>query len=78
MEGTTRPTDAERGTVQIYFGHRDRAPLANDSAIPAALWRDHENAETRGFDGVLNERTRLPMAAFGADQSERGSASKKH
>ena len=61
---TTRHTEVERKTVQIYYGHPDRAPLANDSAIPATLWRDHESAETRAFYGVLNERTRLIAAAF--------------
>jgi len=62
---TTRPTTSERKTVQIYYGHRDRAPLANDSGIPATLWRDHPDAETRAFYGVLNQRTKLYMAAFG-------------
>ena len=61
---TTRPTEVERKTVQIYYGHRDRAPLANDSAIPATLWRDHTDPETRAFYGVLNERTRLMLSAF--------------
>ena len=61
---TTRPTTAERRTVQIYYGHRDRAPLANDSSIPAAFWRDGADEETRGFYGVLNERTKKYMAAF--------------
>ena len=61
---TTRPTDATRKTVQIYYGHRDRAPLANDSAIPATLWRDHSDSETRAFYGVLNERTQILMHAF--------------
>ena len=40
-------------------------PLSNDSGIPAALWRDHPDAQTRAFYGVLNRRTRLYMAAFG-------------
>jgi hypothetical protein len=62
---TTRPTQAIRKTVQIYYGHRHRPYLANDSAIPATLWRDHPDAETRAFYGVLNERTRTFMAAFG-------------
>ena len=61
---TTRPTQAERRTVQIYYGHRNRAPLANDSSIPAAFWRDSEDAETRAFYGVLNERTKVYLAAF--------------
>jgi ectoine hydroxylase-related dioxygenase (phytanoyl-CoA dioxygenase family) len=62
---TTRPTQAIRKTVQIYYGHRQRPYLANDSVIPATLWRDHPDAETRAFYGVLNERTRTFMAAFG-------------
>jgi hypothetical protein len=63
---TVRPTPAgrERKTAQIYYGHRDRRYLADDSAIPAALWRDHPDAETRAFYGVLNERTRLWLTAF--------------
>ncbi len=63
---TTRPTQAVRKTVQIYYGHRQRPYLANDSGIPPAFWRDHVDAETRAFYGVLNERTRLYMAAFGS------------
>jgi hypothetical protein len=62
---TTRPTQAIRKTVQIYYGHRQRPYLANDSGIPATLWRDHPDAETRDFYGVLNERTRTLAAAFG-------------
>ena len=62
---TTRPTRAVRKTAQIYYGHRDRDPLANDSGIPAIFWRDSEDPETRAFYGVLNERTRVYMAAFG-------------
>jgi ectoine hydroxylase-related dioxygenase (phytanoyl-CoA dioxygenase family) len=61
---TTRPTKAVRKTVQIYYGHRDRPYLANDSAIPATLWRDHPDPETRGFYGVLNERTKIYLAAY--------------
>ena len=62
---TTRPTKSTRKTVQIYYGHRHRPPLANDSGIPATFWRDHEDAETRAFYGLLNERTKLFMKAFG-------------
>ena len=61
---TTRSTQAVRKTVQIYYGHRNRPYLANDSAIPATLWRDHSDPETRGFYGVLNERTRIYLAAY--------------
>ena len=66
---TTRPTRAVRKTAQIYYGHRDRDPLANDSGIPATFWRDSEDPETRAFYGVLNERTRIYMAAFGTNSS---------
>lgn len=62
---TTRPTQAIRKTAQIYYGHRDRPYLANDSGIPATFWRDHPDPETRAFYGVLNERTRAYVAAFG-------------
>lgn len=61
---TTRPTRAVRKTAQIYYGHRDRPYLANDSAIPATFWRDHPDPATRSFYGVLNDRTRLFMAAY--------------
>lgn len=61
---TTRPTENERRTVQIYYGHRGRPPLANDSTIPPALWRDSEDEEIRGFYGVLNDRSRLYLRAF--------------
>ncbi|MEE3233855.1 MAG: phytanoyl-CoA dioxygenase family protein [Candidatus Latescibacterota bacterium] len=66
---TTRATKAERRTVQIYYGHRDRAPLANDSGIPAKFWRDSTDADTRAFYGVLNERTKIYMDAFGPSES---------
>lgn len=67
---TTRPTEAIRKSVQIYYGHRNRAPLANDSAIPATFWRDHADPETRAFYGLLNERTRILNRAFGTSESE--------
>jgi hypothetical protein len=68
---TTRPTPHERKTIQIYYGHRHRPYLANDSGIPVALWRDHDDPEVRAFYGVLNERTRLYMAAFGGGDQRR-------
>ena len=64
---TTRATKAERRSVQIYYGHRDRAPLANDSGIPATFWRDSPDDETRAFYGVLNDRTKVFMNAFGTN-----------
>ena len=64
---TTRPTTQERKTLQIYYGHRDRAPLANDSVIPPHFWKHHTDAETRAFYGNLNDVTRTYAAAFGVE-----------
>ncbi len=64
---TTRPTEVDRKTVQIYYGHVDRAPLANDSGIPTHLSGHPTDAATRSFYGNLNERTRLYMRAFSVD-----------
>lgn len=61
---TTRPTQQERKTLQIYYGHRDRPYLANDSIIPPLFWRDHEDPEVRAFYGNLNDVTKLYMNAF--------------
>lgn len=63
---TTRPTRAERKTLQIYYGHRDRAPLANDSVIPPLFWQ-HGDDETRAFYGNLNDVSRLYARSFGLD-----------
>ena len=60
----TRPTSSERKTVQIDYRHSDRPPLSNDSGIPATLWRDHPDAETRAFYGVLNRRTQALYGRF--------------
>ena len=64
---TTRPTESERKTVQIYYGHQDRAPLANDSGIPTRLSEHPHDEETQAFYGNINERTRLYMRAYGSD-----------
>ena len=55
---TVRHTPSERKSVQIYYGHRHRDFLGHDSFIPAQLWRDHPDADVRGFYGVLNGKTR--------------------
>jgi hypothetical protein len=55
---TVRPTQSERKSVQIYYGHRHRKYLSEDSYIPSELWRDHPDEEVRGFYGVLNNKTR--------------------
>ena len=54
---TVRPTRSVRKSVQIYYGHRDRPYLSEDSLIPSQ-WRDHEDPEVRGFYGVLNGKTK--------------------
>ena len=65
---TTRPTQAERKTVQTYYGHRDRKFLANDSIIPPRLWKHDPDPETRAFYGNLNDVSRLYNDAFGIEQ----------
>ena len=68
---TTRVTQKERKTVQIYYGHQHRRYLSEDSLIPTALWRDHPDPEVRAFYGVLNNKTReyLERTASKADLS---------
>jgi len=70
---TTRPTSAERKTMQIYYGHRDRAPLANDSVIPPLFWQ-HGDDETRAFYGNLNDVSRLYAQSFGLEPPADGAA----
>ena len=43
--------------------------MSNDSTIPATLWRDHADAETRAFYGNLNDKTRRYLAAFDGNAS---------
>ena len=64
---TTRATACERKTVQTYYGHRDRAPLANDSVIPPRFWKHDPDPETRAFYGNLNEVTRIYAESFGIE-----------
>jgi hypothetical protein len=67
---TTRPTQADRKTVQTYYGHRQRPYLANDSIIPPRFSQYDPDPETRAFYGNLNEVTRLYMRGFGIDTEE--------
>ena len=64
---TTRLTQSERKTVQVYYGHRERTYLADDSLIPPMFWKDHPDPEVRAFYGNLNEITRIYLHAFGMD-----------
>ena len=63
---TTRPTTAERKTVQVYYGHPSRKYLSEDSLMPPALWRDHPDAGVREFYGVHNAKTREYVDRVGA------------
>jgi hypothetical protein len=65
---TTRPTQMERKTVQVYYGHRGRKYLADDSVIPAMFWKNHHDPEVRSFYGNLNQITRVYLRAFGMDE----------
>ncbi len=53
-----QPTQAERKTVGIYYGHRNRRYHSDASYFPPAFWRDHPDEETRGFYGVVNDMSR--------------------
>ena len=64
---TTRPTKAERKTLQAYYGHRDRPFLANDSIIPPLFWKNHPDPEVRAFYGNLNTVTRTYAKSFGIE-----------
>ena len=55
---TVRPTKSERKSVQIYYGHRHRDYLSEQSYIPASLWRDLPDEEVRGFYGVFSTAAR--------------------
>ncbi|HIA70107.1 TPA: hypothetical protein EYN98_29490 [Candidatus Poribacteria bacterium] len=72
---TVRVTQKERKTAQIYYGHRNRPHMANDSLIPVDFWRDHPDVEVRAFYGVLNDKTRKYLEIAGAKKhSLKGSA----
>ena len=55
---TTRVTPVERKTVQIYYGHRSRPFLSNDSIMPPDFSINQADAEIRAFYGVWNDKTR--------------------
>ncbi len=65
---TVRPTDRERKTVQTYYGPLEGLFLSNDSCIPASLWRDHPDADTRRFYGKLNPRSEAFSKAFDSEK----------
>ncbi len=57
---TVRPTDSERKSVQVCYGHHHRGDLegASASMVPASLWREHPDEKVRRLYGVLTGRTR--------------------
>jgi len=69
---TVRVTKSERKTAQIYYGHRNRPYMANDSLIPVDFWRDHPDEEVRAFYGVLNDKTRKYLELGGAEKHPLG------
>lgn len=61
---TVRRTTLERKTLQTYYGTRSGPILSHYSTFPAKLWRDHPDADVRGFYGNLNEKSRLYAEAY--------------
>ena len=57
-------TDRVRKSLQVYYGHRNRRYLANDSLIPPLFWNDPD-PEVRAFYGNVNEITRMYLRGFG-------------
>ena len=66
---TVRKTGRERKSIQVYYGHRDRPYLADDSLIPPMFFNHHPDPEVRAFYGNLNAITRLYMRAFGIEEN---------
>ena len=64
---TVRKTDKVRKSLQVYYGHRNRPYLADDSLIPPAFANDPD-PETRAFYGNINEITRLYLRGFGVEE----------
>jgi hypothetical protein len=65
---TVRKTDKERISIQVYYGHRERPYLADDSLIPPMFFINHPDPEVRAFYGNLNGITRMYMRAFGIEE----------
>jgi hypothetical protein len=55
---TTRKTNQERKSVQVYYGHQHQPYLSEDSIITTRLWRDHPDSDVRDFYSVFNRKTR--------------------
>lgn len=62
---TVRPTEHERKSVQIYYGHRGGPVLSHFTTIPTSLWRDHPDPEVRNFYSLMNNPSRKYAQAFG-------------
>ena len=61
---TRRTSEAERYSIQIYYGLRSRPYMSDYTTVPAALWRDHPDPEIRAFYGNFNQKTRDLAKAF--------------
>jgi hypothetical protein len=67
---TVRPTRSVRKSVQVYYGHRNRPALSEDSVVPPSLWRDHSDAEVRAFYNVLGGKSqKYAERTAGRDQA---------
>lgn len=65
---TVRPTERERKTVQVYYGHNSGEFLSNDSCIPTTLWHTHPDPDVRAFYGMLNPKSHVFATAFGYER----------
>ena len=65
---TVRKTDKVRKSLQVYYGHRDRPYLADDSIIPPMFCNDPD-PETSAFYGNTNDITRLYLRGFGMEET---------
>ncbi|MBI4553303.1 MAG: hypothetical protein HY710_13655, partial [Candidatus Latescibacteria bacterium] len=66
---TVRPTQHERKTLQVYYGHRSGPVLSHYSLVPTRFWRDHPDPDIRAFYGNLNDKSRVYAAAFASKES---------
>lgn len=66
---TVRPTQHERKTLQVYYGHRSGPVLSHYSLVPTRFWRDHPDPDVRAFYGNLNDKSRVYAAAFASKEA---------
>ena len=57
----------ERKSLQVYYGHRHRPYLADDSIVPPMFF-DDPDPEARAFYGNINDITRIYLRGFGMEE----------